>query len=121
MTEFDAMDEDTERGLRLLLVGALVLIAVGGTIDLALDAPARWLSVHVMFELSMIAIAFGITVALGRGWLLAERSLVQTQRVLEERRSERDAWRASAEAALEGLGHAVDAQFAIVGVDSRGA
>jgi DNA-binding CsgD family transcriptional regulator len=32
-------------------------------------------------------------------------------RSLEERRAERDAWRASAEKALEGLGRAIDRQF----------
>jgi DNA-binding NarL/FixJ family response regulator len=31
---------------------------------------------------------------------------------LDAQRAERDAWQASARAALEGLGHAIDAQFA---------
>lgn len=105
------MDESYERRLRLLLVVALLLLIFGGTIDLVLDAPENWLSVHVIYELTMIAIALGITIALGRGWLRAERSLAESQRVLEERKVERDAWRASAQNALEGLGHAVDEQF----------
>jgi DNA-binding NarL/FixJ family response regulator len=105
------MDESNERGLRLLVMGALLLLIVGGSIDLVLDAPESWLSAHVIYEVAMIAIALGITIALGSGWLRAQRSLAETQLALEERRAERDAWRASARSALEGLGRAVDEQF----------
>lgn len=105
------MDEHNERRLRALLMGALLLLIVGGTTDLILDAPDRWWSFHVLFELGLIAAALAITIALGRGWLRAERSLAQTQRMLGERQAERDTWRASAKVALEGLGQAVDEQF----------
>src|SRR6185437_1371139 len=105
------MGDRDERVLRLLLATALAVIIVGGTVDLVLDAPDRLLSAHVIYEVSMIVIALGITVALWRGWWRAEHSLVDTQRALEARPAERDAWRASAQAALDGLGRAVDEQF----------
>jgi DNA-binding CsgD family transcriptional regulator len=105
------MGDNDERGLRLLLGAALLIIIVGGTVDLVLDAPERLLSVHVIYEVSMIVVALGITVALWRGWWLTEHSLAETQRALEEGQSERNAWRASAQAALDGLGRAMDEQF----------
>ena len=43
--------EDETRGMRLMLAAVLTAIVVGGTVDLVLDAPTRWLSVHVVFEL----------------------------------------------------------------------
>lgn len=105
------MEGDNERSLRLLLAFALSLSIVGGGIDLVLDAPESLLSGHVIYEVSLIVIALGITVALWRGWLRAEQSLGDTQRALEEGLTERDAWRASAQAALDGLGRAVSEQF----------
>ena len=105
------MGDSDERVLRLLLAVALLVIIVGGTVDLVLDAPDRLLSAHVIYEVSMIVIALGITVALWRAWWLAEHSLVESQRALEERQAERDGWRARAQAALDGLGRAVDEQF----------
>jgi DNA-binding CsgD family transcriptional regulator len=116
MTEVGGMDEYNGRSLRLLLAAALLLFIIGGVIDLVLDAPKDWLSAHVIFELAMIAAALAITIGLGRGWLRAERSLAVAQRTLEERKAERDAWRASAEAALAGLGDAVDKQFHVWGL-----
>lgn len=42
------------------------------------------------------------------GWWRTRRPLAQTRRSLERHREERDAWRASAESALAGLGRAID-------------
>lgn len=106
------MPEGDERGLRALLVFVLLSIVVGGTVDLVLDAPDRWLSGHVLYELVLIAGGLLTTIALWIRWTRAERSLVQTQRTLAERQAERDTWRRSAERALQGLGAAVDAQLA---------
>ena len=105
------MLEGDERGLRVLLVVVLLSIVAGGTVDLLLDAPASWLSGHVLYELALITGALATTIALWVRWTRAERSLVQTQRTLSERQSERDAWRKSAERALQGLGAAVDEQL----------
>jgi len=105
------MDEADVRRLRVMLSVVLLSIAVGGTIDLVLDAPDRWLSGHVLYELALIIGGLVTTIALWLRWTRAERSLVQTQRSLAERQAERDAWRTSAERALQGLGAAVDQQL----------
>lgn len=105
------MDGENGTGLRLLLGGILAMIVVGGTIDLILDAPTTWLSFHVLFELAMVMAALVSATALWLGWWRARQAVVVMAHSLEERRAERDAWRASAEKALEGLGRAIDRQF----------
>lgn len=105
------MNDNNERTLRLLLAVALLVIIVGGAIDLAFDAPESLLSAHVIYEVSLILVALAMTVAISRGWMLAERSLVETRHVLQASGAERDAWRERAQMALEGLGRAVDGQF----------
>ena len=54
--------------MRLLLLVGLILIIVGGVVDLILDAPTHWLSFHVFFELAMIGGALVFTTALWLGW-----------------------------------------------------
>ncbi|MEO5814058.1 MAG: LuxR C-terminal-related transcriptional regulator [Gemmatimonadaceae bacterium] len=105
------MDEDNGRGLRLLLAGTLLVMVVGGTVDLWLDAPGDWRSGHVLFEFAMLAFAMATAAFLWREWVRAERSVHDVQRALAERREERDAWKASARAALDGLGRAIDERF----------
>jgi DNA-binding CsgD family transcriptional regulator len=105
------VEERTERNLPLLLVLALTLIVVGGTVDLVLDQPQQWLSFHVIFETAMIAGALTLATALWLGWWRAERASAALRRSLAERRAERDAWKASAEHALAGFGRAIDDQF----------
>lgn len=107
---------DEEARLRFLLVGALLVIVVGGSVDLLLDAPGDWTSGHVLYEVALIVGALVMTVVIWRGWVGAERSLARTRAALEERRVERDAWRANAERSLRGLGAAIDAQFAAWGL-----
>lgn len=102
--------ENQER-LRLILGIALVSIIVGGTVDLLLDQPQRWLSFHVFFEILMIAAAAVMVTTLWLGWFRSARSVEELQRSLEERKEERDAWRSSAEHALEGMSRAIDRQF----------
>jgi DNA-binding CsgD family transcriptional regulator len=96
---------------RLLLTALLSLIIVGGVVDLSLDRPATWLSLHVAFEVVMVAVALVTATALVLGWRRAEADASRLRRSLEERRLERDAWRASARKALEGLGEAIRDQF----------
>jgi len=108
---FDDDLDESAVGLRWLLAGVLVLSVIGGGIDLWLDAPERWLSLHVFYEVLLVAGAMVSIVALWSGWWRTRRSLVQTRHALEEQRIERDAWRDSARHALEGLGHAMDERF----------
>lgn len=107
----DSPYADGDRRFQLILVAALTAIVVGGTADLVLDRPESWLSFHVIFESMMIAGALLMATALWLGWWRAERSARELRRSLEERRAERDAWRESAEHALEGLGAAINAKF----------
>ena len=77
------MDEENGTGLRLLLGGILAMIVVGGTIDLILDAPATWLSFHVLFELGMVAAALVSATALWLGWWRAREAVVAMARSLD--------------------------------------
>jgi DNA-binding CsgD family transcriptional regulator len=101
--------------LHLVLGGLLLLVAVGGAIDLALDAPTSWRSAHVLFELGLMAGSLGFAAYLWRGWWRAARSADEVRRTLlarqDELRAERDAWRESAQASLDGLAGAIDRQF----------
>ena len=105
------MHHDLDSRLRALLALVLAAIVVGGTVDLVLDRPTSWWSAHVVFEALMILGALGIATALWLGWWRSERSAAALRASLAEHREERDAWKASAQAALDGLGRAIDAQF----------
>jgi DNA-binding CsgD family transcriptional regulator len=105
------MDEPDDSRLKLPLALLLFLIALGGTIDLWLDRPAEWLSFHVIYEIALVAGAIGTAVWLWTGWRRAEHEGIELRRSLSERQAERDAWRASAEQALAGLGQAIERQF----------
>lgn len=105
------MDEDRDRRLRWIYIAALVSIVVGGTLDLWMDRPQRWLSFHVVFETLMVAGALLMATTLWLGWWRAERLIGDLRRTLEQRRAERDAWQTSARLALEGLGRAIDERF----------
>jgi DNA-binding CsgD family transcriptional regulator len=105
------MDKDLDSRLRLILAVALASIIIGGTADLIMDQPRTWLSFHVVFETLMIAGALVMATTLWLGWWRSAHSAVTLRQSLEAQRRERDAWKASAQAALEGLGAAIDAQF----------
>lgn len=105
------MDPSDRPGLTVVIVLFLLAIVAGGIVDLALDAPDRWWTPHVVFEIALVGTALGLAIYLWAGWSRAARSLAETRRALEERRIERDAWRRSARGLLEGLGEAIDRQF----------
>jgi DNA-binding CsgD family transcriptional regulator len=105
------MLHDLDSRLQLILGIALLSIIVGGTTDLIMDKPASWFSFHVAFETLMIAGALLMATTLWLGWWRSAHSAVALRESLDAQREERDAWKASAQAALEGLGRAIDAQF----------
>ena len=105
------MDEMDTR-LRWILAVALLSIVVGGTADLLMDRPTNWLSFHVMFETLMIAGALLMATTLWLGWWRSAHAAMELRTRLEARTTERDLWRENARHALEGLGSAIDAQFA---------
>ena len=100
-----------ERSLRVLLAVVLAAAIVGGALDLFLDAPENWLSFHVIYEVTLIVAAMATAYLLWRGWFRAGSSLRETKQMLEAQSADRDAWRASAEHALAGLGKAIDERF----------
>lgn len=113
---FLVADEDGDAGGMPLAVAAiLLLVALGGAVDLALDKPERWLSTHVLFELAMMAVSLSFAAWLWRGWRRASRSLDAARKAFASRhatlKAERDQWRTSAQSALAGLGAAIDQQF----------
>ena len=110
------MDEHELRGMRIMLALLLAGIVVGGTVDLVLDAPAHWLSGHVLYELALIFAALSASVWLWTGWRRAAESAETLKRSLAERQAERDAWQAQARQALDGLGRAVNDQFVRCGL-----
>ena len=89
----------------------LVAIAVFGAIDLTLDGPGAWRSLHGIVEIIFIALCLGAALHLGRSWQKADRSLEATRADLRSRAIERDRWRERAEELLRGLGRAIDDQL----------
>ena len=111
LPEPKTMVHDLDVRLRLILGVALVSITVGGTADLLMDEPETWLSFHVIFETLMIAGAVVMATTLWLGWWRSAHSALALQQSLARQSAESEAWRASATAALDGLGRAIDAQF----------
>jgi DNA-binding CsgD family transcriptional regulator len=100
-------DRKFRLGLGVVLLGAII----GGAVDLYLDSPETLWSPHVIYEVTLIAAAIVAFVYLWRGWWWARDELRVTRQLLDEQTAERNAWRASAEAALAGLGQAIDGRF----------
>src|SRR6185436_2589046 len=92
-----AMNDELDGHLRWILAIALLSIIVGGTVDLLMDQPERWLSFHVVFETLMIAGALVMATTLWLGWWRAEHAAGALRATIEAGREEREAWRASAE------------------------
>ena len=104
--------DDENRGMRQVLAVVLTAIVVGGTVDLVLDAPADWLSPHVLYEVTLILAGLGGAFWLWRNWKRAAESAGELRRSLLDRQAERDLWRARAAQALQSLGDAVARQLA---------
>lgn len=99
------------RRITPLVVGAFLIVVVGGLVDLVLDAPRSWLTPHVMVEVLVISVSLGLAIYLWRGWRTTTRDLDRTREELERREAERDAWRERAGRLLRNLGEAMDEQF----------
>ncbi|MCE2899722.1 MAG: helix-turn-helix transcriptional regulator [Gemmatimonas sp.] len=120
MTDFDSGNSVPMTGpLPVVLATFLLLVTVGGIVDLAFDRPSTWRSWHVAVELLLVVASFGFAVLLFGYWRQsvtaladAQASLASASQALAERQRERDAWRANAEQALAGFGAAIDRQFA---------
>lgn len=106
----DALD-DGGAPLPISLAAILAVIGLGGITDLALDKPATWLSLHVLFEVVMVVASATGAAVLWRRWRRAEQSAGTLRTTMESHRAERDAWRLSAQSALDGLGRAINERF----------
>jgi DNA-binding CsgD family transcriptional regulator len=95
----------------LALAALLGVIAAAGAADLVLDRPEHWLTFHVGYEVLFIAVCLGGATWLWTSWRRAEHRGAVLRRDLAEQQAQRDAWRAEAEKALEGLAVAVARQF----------
>lgn len=93
-----------------VLIPLLLIITVFGIVDLFLDAPQSF-SFHVLVDVSLVVLTMGTTIYLWLGLRLAERSLERTMNALDERSSQRDAWRGRTEDLLRGLGAALEDEF----------
>lgn len=102
---------DEDRGLRALLGIVLAATSVGGAVDLYLDAPETPWSGHALYELVLMVATMAMAFVLWRGWWRSRRTLAEATRTLASQAVEREAWRASAEAALAGFARAVDERF----------
>ncbi len=109
------MDTDTsdidERMLQRLVLGVLAVVVLGGATDLWLDGPDDWRSAHVLIELTLMVVSAAVGLLLWRAWRRASAQLARTQRSLVAEQAERAAWRQRAEAALSGMGQAINDQF----------
>jgi DNA-binding CsgD family transcriptional regulator len=105
------MEQNLDSRLYLILTVALLSIIVGGTADLVMDNPQTWLSFHVVFETVMIVGAGVMATTLWLGWWRSAHSALALRESLAKESAAREAWKASARAALEGLGKAIDEQF----------
>lgn len=102
---------EQDRSIRGILVVALLLIVIGGTVDIILDRPASWFSFHVLFELILITGGLVMTTALWLGWWRARNEARALSVSLEQRKAERDTWMVRAQKSLDGLSSAIDGQF----------
>lgn len=104
--------DDSPRRRFLLVVGVgLLAVVAGGLIDLYLDDPGTWRSLHVLVEVGIVALSLGLALYLLAEWFRARQALERTEHELERHREERDRWRERARTYLEGLGREIDRQF----------
>lgn len=102
--------------LNAVVPGILLLVAVGGAIDLAFDRPESWFSPHVIIEVALMITSLSFSIILWRGWRRAQHRLVRTEASLVRSIGERDAWRKSAESALTSFSSAVEQQLSAWGL-----
>jgi DNA-binding CsgD family transcriptional regulator len=100
----------------VLVPGILLLVAVGGAIDLILDQPTSWLSLHVLVEVTLMVVSLTFSIILWRAWNRTTRRLARAERTIAASTAERDAWRRSAESVLAGFSSAVERQFEVWGL-----
>jgi DNA-binding CsgD family transcriptional regulator len=107
----EELEEDLVPFSPVIVPGILLLVAIGFAVDLVLDRPSSWLSLHVMVELMLMVVSLTFSIILWRALQKTTRHLQAVEGRLAASAAERDAWKQSAEAALAGFSAAVDSQF----------
>ena len=107
----ESLNDDAGASFNAIVPGILLLVAIGGAIDLALDRPQRWFSVHVIVEVALMITSLTFSIILWRGWRRAQSRLSRTEASLARSVAERDTWRKSAESALASFSSAVEQQL----------
>lgn len=102
----------SEKHAPLFVVGLLVAIVVAGSVDIVMDAPQEPGGLHLAVEIALVLLSLGTAIYLWRNWRRSLHSLERTSAALEDRQSERDAWRNRARKLLAGLGEEIDTQLA---------
>ena len=108
--------EESPTTINVVVPGILLLVAIGGAIDLALDRPESWFSAHVIVEVVLMVTTLTFSIILWRGWRRAQSRLARTEASLARSIGERDAWRKSAESALASFSSAVEQQLTAWGL-----
>lgn len=103
---------DVDR-LRRWIVGVLVLIGALAAGDILLDAPTDWFTGHILLELTLVTVSIGSAVVLWLGWRRTAGDLEESRAALATQSAEAESWRHRAEAALTGMGAAIDEQFTV--------
>ncbi len=104
-------DYDGGRRIFLVLAAIFMVVVVGGVIDLILDRPTTIFSLHVAFEVLMVAVSLSAAAYLARRWYATEARLVETERASEQLAEERREWEGRAAVLLRGLGEEISGQF----------
>jgi len=97
--------------LRRTIILILVAIGFGGILDLILDNPDTFWSLHVLFEFGLLTFSLGSAAYLWLGWRRTGDSLERARLEIRDHAVERDAWKARAEKLLLGLGEEIDRQL----------
>lgn len=100
-----------EQHLRTLVLVVLGMVVLGGALDVYLDGPEKWASLHVVVELVLMAFSATIGVVLWRGWRRTAHALAASERSRAAIEVERSAWEVRAQQALQSMAAAIDLQF----------
>lgn len=99
------------RWIQRAVVLLLLVFSLLASLDLAMDSPRVFWSVHALVEIALIVVGLLAAAILGRGWRDAEQSLHGARTLADARKAERDLWQERARGALVGFGEAIDRQF----------
>lgn len=107
MRQLDLLDSRFQLGLMALLLAIVVV----GIVDLTLDAPATWLSPHVILEIAFVLLSLAAMLVLWVAGFRSQQSLERTREALQHHEGELAEWRDRAQRLLLGLGAEIDRQM----------